>query len=280
MEARLQTESDPGMQLEAGGCSIDRGELRTLLSSLSHELCRPLASLRAGFELLLGDPANPVTDDQRGHLLTMVSLCDELLGLTRGYLDYAGLVGGGRPPTLGTFSMGALIREIDRQFRPDALARGLFWDAAASCPEAEILTDASFCQQIFGNLVNNAIKYTPAGGHVRIEAEAGMSDWCVAVTDDGPGIPAESLDRVFEPFFRLPRDEHSRIEGNGLGLAICRELCEQLGGKIVIDSNPGAGTTVKVQFPRNPRGEAVANTRPKTSAKRKSRAAGQPRNIR
>src|SRR5208283_2686309 len=71
--------------------------------------------------------------------------------------------------------------------------------------------------------------------------QAGADDWCVAVIDDGPGIPAESLDRVFEPFFRLSRDEHSRIEGNGLGLSICRELTEQLRGTIVLDSTPGAG---------------------------------------
>ena len=280
MEVRLQTKSDPAPQLEADRCSIDRGELSTLLSSLSHELCRPLASLRAGFELLLGDPSGPVNSEQRGHLLTMVSLCDELLGLTRGYLDYAGLVSGGRTPTLGTFSIGALIQEIDRQFRPDALAKGLVWDAVAPYPEADVLTDASLCQQIFGNLANNAIKYTPAGGHVRIEAEAGAEDWCVAVWDDGPGIPAESLDRVFDPFFRLARDEHSRIEGNGLGLSICRELCTRLGGKIFIDSSPGAGTTVKVQLPRNPRAEAAAETHPKTPARRTSKAASEPRKSR
>jgi len=272
LEVQPQTKSDPAPRPEADRCSIDRAELRTLLSSLSHELCRPLASLRAGFELLLGDPAGPVTSEQRGHLLTMVSLCDELLGLTRGYLHYAGLVRGDRPPTLGTFSIGALIREIDRQFRPDALARGLFWDAVVPCPEVEVLTDASLCQQIFGNLVNNAIKYTPAGGHVRIEAEAGADDWCVAVIDDGPGIPRDSLDRVFDPFFRLARDEHSRIEGHGLGLSICRELCARLSGKIFIDSNPGEGTTVKVQLPRNPRAEAPAETCPKTPGRHKRKA--------
>src|SRR5271165_3236466 len=76
---------------------------------------------------------------------------------------------------------------------------------------------------------------TPAGGHVRGGGEAGAGDWCVAVIDDGPGIPAESLKRVFEPFFRLSRDEHSRIEGNGLGLSICRELIEKLHGEILLE---------------------------------------------
>ncbi len=246
---------------------IDQGELRSLLSSLSHELCRPLVSLRAGFDLLLQDSSR-VTSDQRGHLLTMVSLCDDLLRLTRGYLDYAGLVNGSRVPSYGTFSLGAIIREIDRQFRGVAQTAGLGWETFADEPEAQVVTDASLCQQIFGNLVSNAIKYTPRGGHVRVECHAGPKNWCVAVIDDGAGIPSESLDRVFEPFFRLTRDEHSRIEGNGLGLSICRELTEQLRGTIVLDSTPGAGTTVKVQFPRKPAQSATVGTSPRLAPAR------------
>src|SRR4029079_4572828 len=87
---------------------IAHDELRTILSNLSHELCRPLISLRAGFDLLLGDASRPISHDQRGHVQTMVSVCDELFRLTRSYLDYAGLVQGTRPLCLGTFTIGAL----------------------------------------------------------------------------------------------------------------------------------------------------------------------------
>ncbi len=183
----------------------------------------------------------------------MVSLCDDLLRLTRGYLDYAGLVSGSRSTSLGSFSLGAIIREIDRQFRAAALARSLSWEAVAVEPSVQVVTDASLCQQIFGNLVSNAIKYTPSGGSVRVEGEARPDGWCVTVIDDGPGIPADSLERVFEPFFRLCRDEESRIEGNGLGLSICRGLIERLGGSIVLDSTPGVGTRAQVFFPGRPR---------------------------
>ena len=68
---------------------IDQSQLRSILSNLSHELCRQLASLRAGFDLILGESPSPITQDQRGHLLTMVSLCDDLLRFTRSSLDYA-----------------------------------------------------------------------------------------------------------------------------------------------------------------------------------------------
>jgi signal transduction histidine kinase len=244
-----------------------------LLSNLSHELCRPLVSLRAGFDLLLEDPADSMAREQRTHLLTMVSLCDDLIRLARGYLDYAGLVESSRNPSLGTFSLGAIIGEIDRQFAHRATDAGLSWETIASEPAASVITDASLCQQIFGNLISNALKYTPRGGRIKVEGTVEDDHWRLAVIDDGPGIPADSLDKVFEPFYRLPRDEHSRIEGNGLGLAICRELTERLGGAISLDSSPGGGTIALVGLPRHrpacdergPRAKAVAR-RPRKPA--------------
>lgn len=261
MDAHLRSDQIPGgASVKGRKGAIDPAELRALLSSLSHELCRPLASLRAGFDLLLRDPAAAVSKEQRGHLESMTALCDSLLSLTRGYLDYAGMVNSARALSLGAFSIRAIVRELDRQFRGPAAAAGLRWettvvadadaDPSAKADESMVVTDATLCQQVFGNLVSNAIKYTPPGGSVRVEAQSGPDEWCVSVTDDGPGIPPDSVDRVFDPFYRLPRDEHSRIEGNGLGLCICRELVERLSGTIVLDSTLGVGTTVKVHFSR------------------------------
>lgn len=255
MDAR--TELPPSTQHLSSRSLIAHDELRTILSNLSHELCRPLISLRAGFDLLLGDVAQPISHDQRGHMQTMVVLCDELLRLTRSYLDYAGLVQGTRPLCYGSFTIGALIREIDRQFKPDAVSRRIGWDCVLEGPDAVVETDASRCQQIFGNIVANALKYTPAGGHVRVVARQESDHWLVMVSDSGPGIPSEALAKVFEPFYRLSRDEHSGIEGSGLGLAICREMVDQMGGGIAIHSGVGQGTRVVVRFP-NGRGETAA----------------------
>jgi signal transduction histidine kinase len=247
--------------------TIDQGELRLLFSSLSHELCRPLTSLKAGFDLLLGESSAAFTADQRDHLLTMVTLCDDLLQLTRSYLDYAGIVQGSRPLCLGRFTIGALVHEIGRQFAPTAASRRIHWESHVDSPETATVTDASRCQQIFGNLVSNALKYTPAGGTVRVVGDVEADSWSVTVTDSGPGIPPEALDLVFEPFFRLPRDEHSAIEGNGLGLAICRELVTQLHGEIALTSVVGRGTTVSVRFPLVP----ATGTSPDPPPTRKNR---------
>jgi signal transduction histidine kinase len=249
MEVRTNPTSPGATGKVSARFSIDQGELRSILSNLSHELCRPLVSLRAGFDLLLDESPATITPDQRGHLVTMVSLCDDLLRLTRGYLDYAGIVQGSRPICLGSFTIGALIAEIDRQFGPVAVGRKLGWIARADAPETVVITDATLCQQIFGNLVSNAVKYTPEGGWIHVTGSADADSWSVIVSDSGPGIPAEALDRVFEPFFRLSRDEHSLIEGSGLGLAICRELVTQLHGEISVSSVAGKGTSICVQLP-------------------------------
>jgi signal transduction histidine kinase len=252
MEVRINPTSPGATGKVNGRFSIDQGELRSILSNLSHELCRPLVSLRAGFDLLLDESPSTITPDQRGHLATMVSLCDELLRLTRGYLDYAEIVQGSRPICLGSFTIGALIAEIDRQFGPVAAGRKLGWIVRAESPETVVVTDATLCQQIFGNLVSNAVKYTPEGGWIHVSGKADADSWSVIVSDSGPGIPAEALDRVFEPFFRLARDEHSMIEGSGLGLAICRELVTQLHGEISVSSVTGEGTSICIEFPIRP----------------------------
>ena len=262
MEARTQPELAPNYVSPQPW--IGDAELRTVLSHLSHELSRPLVSLRAGFDLLLTDTLQPITDEQRGHVQTMVTLCDELLRLTRSYLDYAGLVQGARPLSYGSFTIGALIHEVSRQFAEAAAARRISWSCELQGPDCTVVTDVSRCQQILGNLVANALKYTPEGGRVRVTAQLDGRRWKAVVSDTGPGIPAEALNKVFEPFFRLARDEHSKIEGNGLGLSICREMVKQLGGEIAISSVIGQGTRVNVEFPVD-----ASATEPPTSTGRR-----------
>jgi signal transduction histidine kinase len=229
---------------------LQHAELRAVLTHLSHELCRPLSSLRAGFELLLGDSDRPVSLDQRGHLETMAAVCDDLLGLTRSYLDYAGLVQGARPLQYGDFTIGALAREIDRQFARKAAERRIAWECVLEGPDRLVATDASRCQQIFANLVSNALKYTPEGGRVRVLARREGAWWSLAVSDTGPGIPVEAISKVFEPFYRLAREERSGVEGNGLGLTICREMVNQLQGEISIAAEQGnSGTRATVRLP-------------------------------
>ena len=137
--------------------------------------------------------------------------------------------------------------------------------------DGSVTTDVSRCQQIFGNVVANALKYTPEGGTVRVVGRHEGDQWLVVVADSGSGIPADALTKVFEPFYRLARDEHSGVEGNGLGLAICREMVDQMGGQIAISSAVGRGTA---QSPYSSRSRPRrAPPRPPTGRERGTRHA-------
>lgn len=127
--------------------------------------------------------------------------------------------------------------------------RRIVWECVLEGADATVTTDASRCQQIFGNLVANALKYTPESGQVKVIGRQMGEQWHISVSDSGPGIPSDALAKVFEPFFRLSRDEHSGVEGSGLGLAICREMVDQMDGEIAISSTVGQGTRVTVILP-------------------------------
>ena len=267
MEVRsTPTSRAPSQRQESARFLIDQGELRSILSNLSHELCRPLVSLGPGSTCSWASRQPTITHDQRGHLLTMVSLCDDLLRLTRSYLDYAGIVQGSRPALPRIIHDRSPDRTRSTASSPRSPpARQSTGNRTLRLPDASVVTDASRCQQIFGNLVSNAVKYTPAGGRVRVTGKSEADSWSVIVADSGPGIPAGALDRVFEPFFRLSRDEHSLLEGSGLGLAICRELVAQLQGEISLSArSPGEVRSISVRFPLATTG--VAAVRPNCAA--------------
>jgi signal transduction histidine kinase len=243
-------DAHPDHGVDGQPARFDRRELHDLLCSLSGELCRPLASLRMGFDLLLGGVPPVFSTEQVGHVAVMRGLCDDLLRLTRGYLDYAEVLRDSRPLCLGSYSLGALVAEVDRTFAEAAREKGLDWSAEVGDGDALVTTDASRCQLILAALASNAIKYTPPGGRVQVVGKVGDDSWSLAVIDDGPGMSPDEAGRVFEPFYRLTRDEHS-VEGSGLGLSVARELAAQIGGRIELVSRPEEGAAAFARFPRD-----------------------------
>ena len=116
-------------------------------------------------------------------------------------------------------------------------------------PTGPVEADPVRVSQVVGNLVENALRYAPEGGRVGVAVHAAPQEVAIVVTDNGPGIDAEDLPRVFERLFVAQRYRAVRPEGSGLGLSIVHELVTAMGGTVAVSSEPGRGTTVSVQLP-------------------------------
>jgi len=113
-----------------------------------------------------------------------------------------------------------------------------------------IETDAGRLRQVLDNLLDNAIKYSPNGGAVVLRVDADARWTRFAVADNGVGIPASELPRIFEKFYRVDPHQTRGVNGTGLGLYVCRELVERMDGRISVSSLPGRGSTFVVELPR------------------------------
>jgi signal transduction histidine kinase len=115
--------------------------------------------------------------------------------------------------------------------------------------EGAVLGDRQGLVQVFRNLLENAVRHTPAGGHVRVQIAEGYEGTSVEVVDDGEGIPPQSLPRIFERFYRTDSARARHAGGTGLGLAIVKHLVGAMGGQVSAESELGRGTTIRILLP-------------------------------
>jgi signal transduction histidine kinase len=140
-----------------------------------------------------------------------------------------------------------LLESVCAEIAPLALGREQVMELTAAGDLAPLTGNGSMLAMLFANVIDNAIRYTPNGGHVAINAYQRHSGLCVDVTDDGPGIPVADRERVFERFCRLAEQNKP---GTGLGLTICRRIAELHGARIeLVDGAGGKGLTVRLRFP-------------------------------
>jgi signal transduction histidine kinase len=219
-----------------------------LVALVSHELRNPLAAIRSYAETLLDDPGltaeqrhlTEVIDRRSGH---MQHLVDDLLDAAR--LETGRLQLDPKP-----ISAARMIREVVEAHRPAAAARSV--TVTVGTPRhLPVRADAVRLRQVLDNLLANAIKYTPDGGSVRVEAGAGPrpETTAVVVSDSGIGIPEEQYPQLFERFFRASNAVQRGIKGTGLGLAITKAIVEAHGGSIAAAPAPGGGTSFTVVLP-------------------------------
>jgi signal transduction histidine kinase len=225
---------------------------RQLTADVAHELRTPLSIIKGRLEGMQDGVYHP-TPDQVALLLDETALLERLIEDLR---LLAQADAGQLPLYMERFNPAHLAHTVARSFAPAAEAAGIALHVALPPSGAEmpdVYADPQRIAQVLGNLLSNAIRHTPPGGHVTIGAQAeghgGEVAACLYVSDTGAGIPPDQLPHIFSRFWKADRSRARSGGGAGLGLAIAHRIVEAHGGAIRAQSEPGAGTTVAFSLP-------------------------------
>jgi two-component system sensor histidine kinase GlrK len=222
-------------------------EKNRFLRHLSHELKTPLTALREGAELLHDEVGGPLSPPQRSVVAIMKDNSIKLQRLIEELLDYQRALHAAAALQVQSIALKPLIQEAMRAHELAAQAKGLHIELDAQ--SATVEADPEKLRSVVDNLIGNAVKFTPAGGHVSVHARSSGDQALIDVIDSGPGVPAEERESIFDSFFRGRARGHGRVDGSGLGLAIAREFVEAHGGKISVLAEARGGH-FRVALPR------------------------------
>lgn len=220
---------------------------RDFVANISHELRTPLASVKLLVETLLKGGQQ---DSMSADLLAKIDAEVDALGqLSDELFDLAQIESGQAPLRLTSVSVPALLDRTMTRYGLMAERQKVVLQVR-QVDTVDALVDADKFDKVLGNLVHNAIKFTPSGGCVTIDAQAADDMIEIRVQDTGQGIPAQDVPRIFERFYKVDRMRPRGEKGTGLGLAIARHLVEAHGGKISVESVEGTGSTFHFTIPR------------------------------
>lgn len=222
---------------------------RELVTNISHDLRTPLSAMQGYIETLLikGETMSP--DDRarflsiaRKHTMRLGTLIGDLFELSK--LDSASVV-----PNVESFSLPELIQDIAQEFQIESERRDITLEIDVKRSTMFTLGDIGLIQRVLENLVRNAIRFTPAGGHVTISVDERPDAVAVAVADDGPGISEKDLPRIFDRFYRARDGEEARSDSSGIGLAIVKRILDLHDSRISVESQAGCGTKFEFELP-------------------------------
>jgi signal transduction histidine kinase len=218
---------------------------RDLVANASHELRTPLGALRARLENLV-DGIEPADSAALADTLAQV---ERLGDLVEQLLDLSRLESAAVSLELRQIRALDLLQEVVREWRGTAGARNVSLEFGAFPSDLQVTVDPNRMRQVLGNVVANAIRHSPERGRVVLKARGGNGTPRLEVVDEGPGIPSDELDRVFERFYRSDRARSTDAGGAGLGLAIARWIVELHGGTIAATDAQPAGCRIVVELP-------------------------------
>ena len=218
----------------------EKEKLKALIGDISHQTKTPIANILLYTQLLSEQPGNTAClDALEGQTKKLQSLIEALVKTSRLESGVIAL-----HPVPGKLL--PMLESAVSQLAPKAAAKGI--PIVLEATDADAVFDPKWTEEAVYNLLDNAVKYTSAGGAVRVTVTAYQMFSAIHVSDTGPGIAEEEQPRVFQRFYRGA--EHAEEEGVGIGLYLVRQIAEGQGGYVKVSSQPGAGSTFSLYLPR------------------------------
>ena len=222
---------------------------KEFVANVSHELRTPLTNVRSYAETLRDGGGDIPQDTANSFLDIIITETDRMTHIVQDLLTLSRLDAGNAELVLSRFPFGEAIESVARANALAAKQRRheLVYHPPESLPL--IVGDRSRLEQVMMNIISNAIKYTPDGGHISITAGSTESEVWMEVCDDGIGIPEKDRERIFERFYRVDKARSRESGGTGLGLSIAKEIVQRHHGAIALAPHQGPGTTVRLTLP-------------------------------
>lgn len=216
-----------------------------LVSTISHELRTPLSSIYGFTELMIERELSPKR--QKTYLEAVHSETKRLSLLINDFLDLQRMEADRQEYEFEAFDLVALLEDLKQFHGLSSTTHKI--TVTHDVTHLSVEADAKKIRQLFGNLINNAIKYSPTGGTIEIDLAVRDTRFSVAIRDHGIGIPTSAMGELFQKFYRVDNSDTRKIGGTGLGLSICREIARAHDGEIHVESIEGEGSTFTVDLP-------------------------------
>lgn len=219
------------------------------VSMVAHEIRSPMNSVMAQLKIVLDGLAGEVTPKQQEILGRASDKIDNLVSLSSELLDLARIESGLITQERELLNVSALLAEQTAFYETLAQEKGIALDFSQPPELSPVMGNRCNIEEVFSNLIGNAIKYTPEGGEITVSAAAEKNNICISVSDTGYGIPEDEIDQVFDRFYRVKNDKTRYITGTGLGLAIVKSIVEAHNGMVRVESKLNHGSTFYVHIP-------------------------------
>jgi signal transduction histidine kinase len=249
-----RTFNDMAASLQAGMEKLTQSErMRTeLIANISHDLRSPIASIRGSLETIVLKEGELSPEQRRQFVQTSLRNTESLQKLVDELFDLVKLETRQVEPRRESFPLAELAQDVVLKLKPQADRASVLLTADLPPDLPPVRADIGMIERVLSNLIENALRFTPEGGSVRVALSVGDGSVAVCVSDTGSGISPEDLPHIFERFYRADKSRDRSSAGAGLGLAIAKQIVELHGSPLSVESSPGRGARFHFSLPASP----------------------------